>query len=399
MLRMIRALGWGLLWASLAGAGTGWVSAAEPAGVTYQVRVLNDQEVGLDGRVLIGAYGDFGKRIVNSFTNDAPSARHNLRLHLNWIAMTNLPVSVQAPTPGIRDNPAVVLVFQLTRNSNDDGNRGSWNHLFRTIGFTSDNRHPLEVGVSLADGIEQHAEGSITFRVASMVWIGFVIVAGLVLFSVLMLYAIKSSMLRESGGAGPYSLGRVQMAFWGLLVLLCFFGVWAVNLSMERIPGQVLILLGISAATGLSALFIGQSNQTDDKAVTDAKGSETLKSAQAKLRSEIDKLRGPEPVPDEKKNIISAWTTLEAEIGKTLNVPAKVAVKVEQQSEGFWKDIISDPTGPTFSRFQVVLWTAVLGIVFIFHVATSISMPEFEQTLLILMAISNGTYLGFKTRE
>jgi len=390
--RSLRGLHGVLLWAWMACAGTAWLGAAEPAGVTYQVRVLNEKEVGLDGRVRIGAYGDFGKRVVSALTNDAPSIRHTLRLHLNGIGMTNLPVGIETPTPNIPDHPAVVLVFQLVRNSNDDGNRGSWNHLFRTVGFTTDNRHPLEVSVSLANGIEQHAEGLLTFRVASTASVLAVVVTGFAIFVFLMRYAINSSMLRESGIASPYSLGRVQMAFWGLLVLVCFFGVWAVNLSMERIPGQVLILLGISATTGLSALFIGQSNQA-------GKGLETLQSARTKLQGEIEKLRMPEPVTDDKKNVISAWSALEAEIGKAITSAAMMDANDEKRSEGFWKDIVSDQTGPTFSRFQVVLWTGVLGIVFIFSVATSISMPEFEQTLLILMGISNGTYLGFKTRE
>jgi hypothetical protein len=40
--------------------------------------------------------------------------------------------------------------------------------------------------------------------------------------------------------------------------------------------------------------------------------------------------------------------------------------------------------------------TLILGIVFVFGVFQQLAMPKFDATLLILMGISNGTYLGFK---
>ncbi len=56
-----------------------------------------------------------------------------------------------------------------------------------------------------------------------------------------------------------------------------------------------------------------------------------------------------------------------------------------------------DPSnGLGFHRFQVLLWTLIFGGAFLKSVCTSRSMPEFDPSLLILMAISNGTYLGFK---
>jgi hypothetical protein len=67
---------------------------------------------------------------------------------------------------------------------------------------------------------------------------------------------------------------------------------------------------------------------------------------------------------------------------------------------GRWfMDIISDGDGVSFQRLQVVLWTLILGFVFASTVANTCSMPEFENTLLVLMGISNGLYLGFKIPE
>jgi hypothetical protein len=60
------------------------------------------------------------------------------------------------------------------------------------------------------------------------------------------------------------------------------------------------------------------------------------------------------------------------------------------------KDILSDDNGVSFHRFQVFAWTIVLVAVFVRQVTTYLIMPEFDSSLLILMGISSGTYLGFK---
>jgi hypothetical protein len=66
-------------------------------------------------------------------------------------------------------------------------------------------------------------------------------------------------------------------------------------------------------------------------------------------------------------------------------------------SGNFWTDILSeDGASPTFARFQALLFTVILGIIFVSQVLYSLVMPEFNGTLLGLMGISSGTYLGFK---
>ena len=64
------------------------------------------------------------------------------------------------------------------------------------------------------------------------------------------------------------------------------------------------------------------------------------------------------------------------------------------------KDLLSEDEGEgrviTFHRFQIVGWTLILGVVFVSEVLSKLSMPVFDATLLTLMGISSGTYLGFK---
>ena len=68
-------------------------------------------------------------------------------------------------------------------------------------------------------------------------------------------------------------------------------------------------------------------------------------------------------------------------------------------TEGFLNDLVRDKRGVSFHRFQIVVWTVVLGFVFVTEVYQSLAMPEYSATLLSLMGITGGTYLGFKFPE
>jgi hypothetical protein len=68
-------------------------------------------------------------------------------------------------------------------------------------------------------------------------------------------------------------------------------------------------------------------------------------------------------------------------------------------SQGFLRDILSDGSGYSFHRFQIFAWTIILGIIFVSSVYNSLAMPEFSPTLLGLMGLSAGTYIGFKFPE
>jgi hypothetical protein len=70
-----------------------------------------------------------------------------------------------------------------------------------------------------------------------------------------------------------------------------------------------------------------------------------------------------------------------------------------KQSQGFLKDILSDEYGISLHRFQIFAWTIVMVAVFIRQVTAYLKMPDFDSSLLILMGISSGTYLGFKVTE
>jgi hypothetical protein len=86
---------------------------------------------------------------------------------------------------------------------------------------------------------------------------------------------------------------------------------------------------------------------------------------------------------------ISSGTTLLAATADGTN-------PVPQATQGFFTDLLTDGTGPSFHRYQMVFFTVILAVIFVVKVCTNLGMPEFNTTLLGLMGISNGTYLGFK---
>jgi hypothetical protein len=160
----------------------------------------------------------------------------------------------------------------------------------------------------------------------------------------LLLLAQKSEILRTSGpkpegGPSPYSLALSQMAFWFCLVMSSFLIIWLITGDFATITGSVLGLIGISAGTALGATLIDVSKQSSDKP------------------------------------------------------------PVIQPSRGFLRDVLSDGAGVSLHRFQIFVWTIVLGVIFCVEVFKDLAMPDFNATLLALMGISAGTYLGFKFPE
>lgn len=101
---------------------------------------------------------------------------------------------------------------------------------------------------------------------------------------------------------------------------------------------------------------------------------------------------------------IAAGTTV---IGKVIDNSQKdnAGGTISQQdwpSSGFLTDIISDENGISIHRLQNVIWTAIVGVIYIYYVIINSKIPDgtiINNDLLGLMGISAGTYLGLKTTE
>jgi hypothetical protein len=91
-------------------------------------------------------------------------------------------------------------------------------------------------------------------------------------------------------------------------------------------------------------------------------------------------------------------TLMGLSFGTTLLAATADASKAEQPrpTNGFIADLLFDGDGPSVHRYQMVLFTAILAIIFVAKAGTGLVMPEFDASLLGLMGISSGTYVGFK---
>lgn len=71
----------------------------------------------------------------------------------------------------------------------------------------------------------------------------------------------------------------------------------------------------------------------------------------------------------------------------------------DRVSRSFLTDILSADEGVQLQRLQAVVFTLVLGGVFVYVVASSFSMPDYDPMQLLLMGLVNGLYIGLKTQD
>jgi hypothetical protein len=220
----------------------------------------------------------------------------------------------------------------------------------------------------------------------------------------LLLLASKTNVIREPGPPPapgkkrPYNLGRAQMAFWFFLIYASYLTIWLITSALDTITSSLLALMGISAGTALGEAMIdtgkdtAQTNQFQDLTAEKQALEQSIPEAQAQLDATTD--------PSTRDTLTKQLTDNRTRLGqieqqlRTLSSqqPAKV-------SSGFLRDVLSDSSGYSFHRFQIFAWTIVLGIIFVSSVYNNLTMPEFSTTLLGLMGLSAGTYIGFKFPE
>jgi hypothetical protein len=140
--------------------------------------------------------------------------------------------------------------------------------------------------------------------------------------------------------AGTFSLGRSQVALWLGLSIAGYIFLWLTfGFYLNVITAAIPILLGINGATGIVAYAMDQ--QTDPTR--------------------------PPPAPPE--------------------------------SRSFLRDLTCDAEGPKLQRIQVVLWTCILAVIFIWNAVWNFVFVDFDTNMLLLMGIANSMYVGFKTQE
>src|SRR6266571_3214326 len=223
--------------------------------------------------------------------------------------------------------------------------------------------------------------------------------------------ARTTNLIREPGSAvpgklRPYNLGRTQMAFWFFLVYVSYVVIWLITSALDTITPSLLGLMGISAGTALGEALIdsGKDKASSSQLQDLIAEKQSLEQGIPEFQSQVSAINAKATLtPDDTANRDSLNRQLQdsrtrlAQLTQqlqTINPPS-----TEGDSQGLLRDILRDGSGYSFHRFQIFAWTIVLGIIFVSSVYNNLSMPEFSTTLLGLMGISSGTYIGFKFPE
>jgi hypothetical protein len=185
----------------------------------------------------------------------------------------------------------------------------------------------------------------------------------------------------------PFSLSRLQMAFWLFVVVSSFLFLFVATQKVTVLNSTCLWLIGIGSGTALGAAIITPGDTNNQIAANKAIQSKAEEDRKRLWVLQQKKRRGETLDQAQQADL----TTLE---------------KVPKSYSGFASlrqllmDVISDDTeGVAIYRFQMLAWTIALGFVFIFKVAVDRSIPTFDVATLGLLGISSGTYLGFKLQN
>jgi hypothetical protein len=282
---------------------------------------------------------------LQGYLGDDQDACGNLILFLAEVPIPGTPPEACDPYSG-------QVRFELDRTAESDR---SWHVLLaEPVSFTK--KISVSVGAKGRLAFPTDVDGFELEIVPAVEFVSYLI--GLLLSILIAVYLARHTTILRNRAPGvppaqaPYSLSRFQLAFWSLLVIAAYLFIWLITEELDTITGSVLTLLGIGSATALGATIIDQGKPASTRPAVPA-----------------------------------------------VEVPPGTAVPETTASRGFLNDVLSDDQGLSIYRCQLFAWTLVLGVIFCASVYNGLEMPQFSTTLLGLMGISSGTYLGFKVPE
>jgi hypothetical protein len=331
----------------------------------------------------------------------------------------------EPPDTDSKENPQVhYLRFTLSRT---ETSKDGWTQILNRPHFTK----PMKVSVGFENGYEMlptyilpTAATSLNRFVFTIIpplrfWLGVVLILGA--FAIFLYLARWTDIIRDPTAPLrpdkrlPYSLSRAQMAFWFFLVIASFFFLWVIIGDTDTMNSSVLGLIGISASTALAAAFVDSGKPA--AAVTESDlPAVNLSGPRRKIRVEIRGLiaKAKEELQQLEKERGETDPTAEEKLAANAaaqTTKTKQISDLQRQLDYFewpaWKgplyDLLTEKDTGTgvvsFHRFQIFVWTIVLGIMFVANVYNQLAMPQFSATLLGLLGISAGTYVGFKIPE
>ena len=260
-----------------------------------------------------------------------------------------------------------LLTFRIVRDLSTETARKNW----KDVIVAARARRILTVSTGLETGAPARTRAEAEFQIIEANRLVLWLFAALAIGGAFLWVAGRTGMLRDgeppteetmNPSSRTFSMARVQMAVWTVIVLLSFLYVWLLTREFNGvITSTALVVMGVATGTLASAAGVD---------------SHKLKSNEESLEEEE---RKPDAAPE-----------------KVISLARQLRVT---KSEGFFKDMLTSAEGPSLHRLQFLAWTMVLMAVFIVGVWETLTMPIFDDTLLALMGISSGAYVGLKVPE
>jgi len=271
------------------------------------------------------------------------------------------------------------LAFPLVRN---DKNRPLWSRLLGSP-FSEERREvPVSVevgGKALKYGQLDKDSESPQPRINVVAYNGVLMIAGIigvvVVIAVSWWFAANTTLIKDSlipqmrRSDRTFSLGRLQMLVWFCLIFSSFVFIFTVTFDLNSITPESFILMGISASTALAAVAIERSKTDPDPAkdpIQNARNS--MEACGIKTCEQADALfeaNGKDPRSKASTIIPGARTPTEPDptVGQLWAEYEKLIARF--RSSGLLKDLVTDVNGPTIHRWQILIWTLVLGAIYI----------------------------------
>ena len=310
--------------------------------------------------------------------------------------------------------------FSLVRN---DSSKPGWSHLLNqpvlnrkvivSVGFP--NGEEIDSWVNPKQVTEKDQQFYLTIIPKFRTAFGLIVILGaLIAFLAL---ARHTHIIRDAAaprrpdGQRPYSLARGQMAFWFFLVIASYFFLWIVTGDMDTLNTSVLGLIGISAGTALGSAFVDASkpisaDSSGNQPIVDVTRPHLevlaeLKKLRADTQKELQALQKARAlISPSDKHALEDNERQQNEVRERLaNYRWQGAYFAWPTWKGVMYDLLAENNLISFHRFQIFVWTLILGVMFVANVYNELAMPQFSATLLGLLGISAGTYVGFKLPE
>lgn len=229
----------------------------------------------------------------------------------------------------------------------------------------------------------------------------------------------------------PYSLARVQMAFWtAVIVGSLIYVYWFVGNGEGDFPKMdpnLVILMGISGATGViaAAIDIGKDSAVEGTEAQFAGTGEAIRALDAQILAaasapgmapsdptlaklfadravKMEELARQEKALNRSKRDDVAGVTAQTQEAALKNQMPSFTYRGLHYVARFFKELLEDQNGNSLHRLQLVMFTAIYGAYVIWHVASATTVANALDAKLLndealgLMGISSGVYVGFK---